>query len=203
MIFLHPYAEDPHYAARQAPLQRLLKRWRERMWCEQIAVYHQPDGPDLRYENAIRRFWGQDDLLICEGDIEPRYAMIQHMRSCPYPVCAQWYRITAISPTPHRHADFSEVRYPDIWADWAGLGLTRFRRDWMHQHPPAWPVGTWDGQYVPGLPYDRRCPRGIDWRITGWIRQHGARIHIHYPAVRHHHPLSEAPRLVAPEGRSV
>lgn len=64
------------------------------------------------------------------------------------------------------------VRPEEPWADYAGLGLTRFRAGWMRAHPPTWEPGTW---------------RDLDSRMSAWWHAGGQRVHVHWPAAAHHH----------------
>jgi hypothetical protein len=65
------------------------------------------------------------------------------------------------------------IRPGDAWADYAGFGLTRIRGAVQHLGPPDWAPGTW---------------QDLDTRVSDWLRAHGVRVHVHWPAVAHHHP---------------
>lgn len=60
----------------------------------------------------------------------------------------------------------------DQWADYAGLGLTRFRASLLRRLRPAWKEGSWVD---------------LDSRISRWLHGEGVRVHLHYPAAEHHH----------------
>ena len=187
MILLHVFAESPRYARRQAPLHRRLHQWGPGMARQDLHIWHQPTGDDLRYEQAIRQFWGRDDLLIVEGDMLPTRAQIQGLRQCPHPVCTQHYVVNAFRLSPQRHRNLTAVHDPESRTWYSGLGCFRLRRDWMRTHPPTFPWGTWNGRRQPGLPWGP-WPQALDWRLTGWISgPQATMIHVHYPDCRHFH----------------
>lgn len=77
------------------------------------------------------------------------------------------HRVVEEEPNKHRWAIEGEE-----WADYYGLGLTRFSREFMLQHPPAWSSGGW---------------QDLDSRISKWTFGLGIKAHIHYPICKHNH----------------
>jgi hypothetical protein len=78
---------------------------------------------------------------------------------------------------PAGHWRFCRDREP--WADAAGLGLTRWRRAAQQASPPTlWGAGTW---------------RDLDTRLHRAWHAGGGRVHVHWPAVAHHHGPEATP----------
>ncbi len=77
------------------------------------------------------------------------------------------HRVVEEEPNKHRWAIEGEE-----WADYYGLGLTRFSKEFMKNHPPDWECGGW---------------QDLDTRISKWTHSLGIKAHIHYPICKHNH----------------
>ena len=149
-----------------------------------------PNNKDIpsEYEKAVLSSWGKDDLLVIEHDIVPTLQAILQIEYCKYPICANDYpfhRIDA-SQKPYTRSSCRVVIYDnkvghehridstDDWADFVGLGFTRFRKKFMKKNKPGWKDGTWID---------------LDTRISHWTHEIvNMQWHIHRPPLMHNHP---------------
>jgi len=148
------------------------------------------DGPQ-DYDKALKRVWGNHNLVICEQDIVPTLEMIQRLASCNEYVCAQAYRLPlAEYAYPIAHRDYDESGTPCYigsskgWADIIGLGLAHFDLMFQILNPDILdnlPPGDWQN-------LDIRLSKLISEKVTvnKWSRGLGP-FHIHYPEVKHNH----------------
>lgn len=229
MIVYHPYQADPApaVAARQALCNQALDTIRARLGRGDYLL-HQPCGPDTRYEEGLRRYWGRATVIIVEHDVVVPWAMLVALRTCPAPICAAAYplyihpvgaarwreawalqaaaqwdgapltarlrratRILADLYTPPGDTDPTVpwptwahrvvqpatdthrwVRDGEPWADLVGFGCVKIDGDWQRAHPAGWHPGQWST---------------LDSRVSDWLYGLRTRVHIHWPAVDHHH----------------
>lgn len=185
MIIYYAYSTDPSYAQRQAAtkqaIPRLLDYFSAWGWTWRPTIV----GADSRYEDGVKAYWGQDDLIIWEQDIVPTPDMFMAFAACPHPLCTQAYCLHHPSPWS------ANLRQPRLvqrqllpgqrrrwtivgekWTDYTGIGLVRIRKEWAAAHPPAWPSGEWSS---------------LDARMGGWQQPIGPKWHMHYPIAAHHH----------------
>lgn len=183
MILYYAYSAESRYRMRQFDtrwrLVQLQAAWQRRG--HQLLAY--PVGPDDRYEAQLKRLWGRDDVIVLEQDIVPSWGHLQGLAACPYPLCTVAYALNQPMADGAFHGELVQrnyradgsrywVPYGTEYVDLTGLGFVRIRRDWQLAHPPAWQDGVWSD---------------LDARISWWTYQQGARWHMHYPLVRHHH----------------
>lgn len=67
-------------------------------------------------------------------------------------------------------------RVDERWADYAGLGLTSFKREMQLKTPPDWARGTWSD---------------LDTRISEFCHKRGMAFHVHFPEMKHNHPMED------------
>lgn len=122
----------------------------------------------------------QDWLPTCDRQ-HPRYAAVAHQVLTMQQLNRSARRLHPQATTnrvpvcAHRVMEKETQRWchpNEPWADAAGLGLTRFRRDWMADHPPSWTPGSW---------------KDLDSRLSTWWQTWGQRVHVHWPLADHHH----------------
>lgn len=77
------------------------------------------------------------------------------------------HRVVLEEPNKHRWVNEGEE-----WADYYGLGLTRFSKAFMQAYKPEWEKGPWDN---------------LDTRISNWTHKLGIKAHVHYPICTHNH----------------
>jgi len=108
------------------------------------------------YDDALRRVWGKEDLIIVEQDIIPSVSMIRALESCVCDWCAYRYLI-----------HYLNTHDPAYWVT-HGLGLTKFSLALQRKFPlELWyHLGEWQWQ-------------NLDCRITGLMVQSGLAPHVH------------------------
>lgn len=77
------------------------------------------------------------------------------------------HRIVEEEPNKHRW-----ILDGEQWADYYGLGLTRFSKEFQQAVPPNWERGPWDN---------------LDSRMSKYTHSLGIRAHVHYPVAKHNH----------------
>lgn len=93
MLLLHPYAPDA--GARTAPTWAVLRHLGP-SWAG--SLLHVCCTGETTYDDALRRWWGYDDLLVVEHDMEPSAVVLDGLRRCPHPLCAIAYALPAPDP---------------------------------------------------------------------------------------------------------
>ncbi len=93
MILLHPYATHPRYTERQQETWTALRHLSIRLHRAKVRIVDLPCSEPNSYELAIKRYWGQDTLVVVEHDIVPSMQMLNHLWTCKEPLCMQAYRI--------------------------------------------------------------------------------------------------------------
>jgi hypothetical protein len=94
VVILHPYAPA-------TPLARTRRAWMAwstlEDWCAARgwAVRHVRCVTPTDYEQAVCNIWGQADCCIAEHDIVPTPDALDQLATCPEPVCAQAYWLSA------------------------------------------------------------------------------------------------------------
>ena len=131
------------------------------------------------YEKAVKQVWGLDDLLIWEHDIIPTLTMLEDLAACPWPVCAQAYKLypaTTVLPAPayaHRRTACEFINEGDEFCNLVGFGLTKISLDVQNKiDPNIFDVNTW---------------RSLDTVFSLKMLSLGIRAHVHWPEVRHNH----------------
>lgn len=188
MIILAPYSEDPFFKERQEETNNALETLKDYAYEIYRPVVHNNKDIPSEYEKAILKYWGRDDLLVIEHDIVPTLGAVKQMETCPSMLCANDYpfhRIDA-SQQPYTRSSCRVVVYEGdhehehridtetAWADFVGLGFTRFRKPFMKAIKPGWKSGTWID---------------LDTRISHWTHEEiHTKWHVHRPALMHNHP---------------
>ena len=80
-----------------------------------------------------------------------------------------WAHRVVDRTNPHRHQWIADDA---VWADYAGFGLIRITRAFQTRYAPGWRRGSWDT---------------LDTRFSEWVYDLGIPVHIHWPAIPHHH----------------
>jgi len=199
VLLVHPYRPDadPRTVPTWTVLRRLGPPWQGR-----ILHICSPNPSD--YDAALRQWWGRDDLVTVQQDIEPSVGVLGALGRCPHPLCAVAYPIPHLpDPTAatlaipgrsappgmtwaHRVVDDpadpeGRQRWIDAgeeWADLVDLGCARMRRGVQESVPPDW--GPVPATVLGDPPLGDLLSRYLYGRGIGpW--------HIHWPAIPHHH----------------
>lgn len=138
------------------------------------------------YYRLVFACWAAaQDFAIVEHDVEPHPGDLAAFDACPEPWCAHSY----------------EVFSGDVTAAYGGpyaLGLCRFRRELMLEHPDA--VTQAGGMDIHPV-HPPRSYAVMDSTLTHVLRSRGLAPHQHYPnAVHHHTYLRDGAFLGAPVG---
>lgn len=150
------------------------------------ALHHDPDqwaGIDTVYALAEQAWHDQPSNPVVQSayDLCAQAYALWHQAYRPDPTQPRRY----FSTWAHRVVDRTHPRVhrwvtdEEEWADYAGFGLIRITRAFQTRYAPEWRSGPWDN---------------LDTRFSEWAYDLGVPIHVHWPAIPHHHhcPCHEA-----------
>ena len=149
MIVLHAFSRMRLREQRET--WKALKKIRRQYHIVDICVNEKID-----YDDAVRKVWGEDNLIIIEQDIVPCVSMVRALGSCVCDWCAYRYQICYV-----------DDHDPAYWVT-HGLGFTKFSLTLQERFPTElWHhAGEWQWQ-------------NLDCRITGLMVQSGLAPHVH------------------------
>lgn len=130
------------------------------------------------YEMALKRYWGQDDLLVVEHDIiftvDDIRAVNEHkglIRAFNYWLYPPTTKQDKINPAHRTHSEYNKfiplIVEPEAKiCDFYGLGFTFFSKE-LQRHAPEWEAGEW-------FNLDTRISKwtyklGYKCDILGWV----------------------------------
>lgn len=180
-VLLHVWSPEPEAASRQEPTWAALPALHRALGRAALLSVPTPRADPLAYAAAIAaardlvvRSGGP--LIVLEGDKEPTPGMLGDLAACPHDLCAQAYRIYPCTTGLHEPVYAQQlvttvapwwIEEGAPWAEATGLGLVK--------------IGP---GLLPRLPEGEPFAGDFDWRI---IRPLGARVHVHWPEMPHHH----------------
>lgn len=97
MILIHVYSPDSLFEDRQRQTVEALQHLEPKLIKRGWKIYHieagNDKGTESTYERILKKYWGQDDLIVLEQDIVPTFPMLVSLEKCQEPLCAQAYRL--------------------------------------------------------------------------------------------------------------
>ena len=113
MLILHPYAGN--HPEREVETWALMRELEQR-----YKVVHARTVLERDYSNFVATYWGDEDIIIIEGDMVPTLEDVLEIARCPETHCAYPYAISFFKITTMR--DWTQ-RWPN------SLGCVKFTKE--------------------------------------------------------------------------